>query len=247
MLKIAHITDTHISEEDQFPDGIENRDRFLRTLEDIRSQDVDLIIHTGDVCYPQGCKSIYTWLREILESTEIPYILTPGNHDNVFMMQEVFNLKDLPAKVITTGAVAMKGQSLLFLDSSSERLTMKQILWLKREIEIQDDQLFLFQHHPPCSCGVRVMDTKYPYKTPELFQKTIRDTGRSLILFCGHYHIEKEIRLGSPPLTVYVTPPTLGSLDPAAEDYVIKDHHPGWRDISIEKQKLIHTGCHYLP
>ena len=190
--------------------GIDTRQQFIKTMEDIKYHKVDFIVHTGDACYPQGSKNVYSWLKGILDKAEIPYILTPGNHDDVFMMQEVFNLRDLPAKVITTGAVAMKGQSLMFLDSSTERISMKQVIWLKREIEIEDDSLFLFQHHPPCPCGVRVMDEKYPYRTPELFQKTISETGRGLTVFCGHYHIEKEIVLNSPRSEGLCDPPHPG-------------------------------------
>jgi Icc protein len=246
MLRIAHITDTHISKEKQTLDGIDTREQFLRILKEIETREVDLIIHTGDVSFPEGSRTVYTWVKNILEETEIPYLLTPGNHDDPFMMQEIFNVQDLPAKVITTGAVAMKGQSLMFLDSSSERLTMKQLLWLKREIEIEEDQLFLFQHHPPCTCGVKVMDEKYPYKTPQLIQKNLKQTERSIILFCGHYHIEKELSLSTPDLKVFITPPTFGSIDPDSEIYHIKDQRPGWREIRIESQQLVNTSCHYL-
>jgi hypothetical protein len=148
--------------------------------------------------------------------------------------------------VITTGAVAVKGESLMFLDSSAERLNMKQVIWLKREIDVQDDQLILFQHHPPFPCEVRIMDEKYPYRSPGLFSKTILETGRSLTIFSGHYHIEKKVIMDTPDITVYIAPPTLGSLDPEAEDYIISDQRPGWREIVMDKQRVIQTQCHYL-
>jgi len=246
MLKIAHITDTHITEEHGNIDGIDSRNNILRVLDDIKASGADVLIHTGDLSFPRGNRSVYEWFKGVLDSLGIPFLMTPGNHDDPMIMQEVFNLKDLPPRVITTGAVALKGQSLMFLDSSGERLTMKQVIWLKREIAVQEDELVLFQHHPPVSCGVRVMDEKYPYKTPDLFRKTIAETGRHLILFTGHYHIEKKVELTDPSMTVYITPPSIGSLDPEADDYRIIDLRPGWREIHMKDQKVIYTNCHYL-
>jgi len=246
MLKLAHITDTHINAEHKNIDGIDSKKNLLSVLDEITAAGMDGVIHTGDICFPNGNKTLYTWFKGVMDDAGLPYLLTPGNHDDLFLMQEVFNLRDLPPQVITTGAVALKGQSLLFLDSSSERLSMKQVLWLKREIAVQDDQIILFQHHPPFPCGVRVMDEKYPYKTPDLFLKTILETGRSLTMFTGHYHLEKKIERETPPLRVYITPPTIGSLDPEAEKYIIRDKRPGWREIHIDDQNVIYTSCHYL-
>lgn len=246
MLRIAHITDSHISEVGKNLQDIDTRQKFTNVLNKIASSDYDLIIHTGDLSFPDGNESVYKWTKEKLDNMEIPYYLTPGNHDNSSLMQEIFNLKNLPPRVIVTGVIAAKGESLMFLDSSSERLTLKQSTWISREIAIQDDDLFLFMHHPPCYCGVRVMDEKYPYKTPDFFQKTIKETGRKLTMFTGHYHIEKTINPENTDMTVYITPPTLGSLDPESEDYKIIDFRPGWRDIQIENQKLISTECLYL-
>ncbi|MBF9018040.1 MULTISPECIES: metallophosphoesterase [unclassified Oceanispirochaeta] len=246
MLKIAHITDSHISEEGKMLGKIDTRQKLRDVLDEISKADYDIIIHTGDICYPGGDASVYKWVKEKLDNMEIPYYLTPGNHDNPSQMQEVFNLINLPPRVILTGVIAAKGESLMFLDSSSERLPLKQSTWLSREIGIQDDDLFLFMHHPPCHCGVKIMDEKYPYKTPDFFQKTIKETGRKLTMFSGHYHIEKTVKPENTKITVYITPPTLGSLDPEADEYIISDLRSGWREIQIEKQKLITTECHYL-
>lgn len=246
MLKIAHITDSHISEDGINIEESDPKQKFIAVLDKISISDYDIIIHTGDLSYPDGNASVYKWIKEKLDKIEIPYYLTPGNHDNSSLMQEIFNLKNLPPRVILTGVIAAKGESLMFLDSSSERLTLKQSTWVTREIEIQDDDLFLFMHHPPCLCDVKVMDKKYPYKTPDFFQKTIKASGRKLTMFTGHYHIEKTVKPENTDMTVYITPPTLGSLDPESDDYIISDFRPGWRDIQIDKQKLITTECRYL-
>ncbi len=246
MLRIAHITDTHIAREGELIKGLDSRKKFQETLWQFQPDHIDLIILTGDLAYPEGDRDIYEWIRGELERTGIHYMITPGNHDDPSLMQEVFNLKDMPPKVILTGAVAMKGESLLFLDSASERLDIKQKLWLSRELTVQGEKCVLFMHHPPCLCGVPFMDKNYPYKTAELFRKTIKDSGRDLTVFCGHYHVEKTLRTEDPEMIVHITPPTLGSLDPAAPEYRIIDTRTGWRLIEMEKQEILKTVCFYL-
>jgi Icc protein len=246
MLKLAHITDPHISEEGELANGMDSRKKFRKTLDNLKTRSLHGIILTGDLAYPEGTKALYSWIREELEKTDIPYLLTPGNHDNPVLMLETFNLKDQPAKVILTGAVAMRGESLMFLDSSSERLTMKHRLWLARELAVQPDRSIMFMHHPPCECGIPFMDDKYPYKSPDLFQAAVRESGKHLTLFCGHYHVEKTVELPESSMIVHITPPTLGCLDPFNENYVIIDPRTGWREILIEKQEILETSCFYL-
>jgi len=246
MLYIAQITDPHIAETDEPVNGQDNRGKFRQVLKALSERRPDTLILTGDLAFPHGTPEIYQWIRQELDDSGLPYLISPGNHDDPSMMQEVFNLKDQAPRVILTGAVALKGESLMFLDSSSERLTMKHALWLKRELTTQPAETILFMHHPPCPCRVRVMDEKYPYKNPDLFQQTILESGSRMTIFCGHYHIERTVEVPGLPLTVHIAPPTLGSLDPDAEDYRILDPRPGWRDIRVERQAITETGCFYL-
>ena len=133
MLRVAHITDTHIPQEGELTKELDSREKFSRTLDRLGNENIDLIIPHRDLSHPEGSRAVYEWIREQLEKTGIHYIIVPGNHDNPSLMQEVFNLKDMPPKVILTGVVVMKGESLIFLDSSSERMDMKQKLWFGRD------------------------------------------------------------------------------------------------------------------
>ncbi len=246
MLHIAHITDTHIGEEGVFAKDMDTRQKFLDTLNALKNRDLHGIILTGDLSYPDESAAVYSWIKEQLDDMELPYIITPGNHDKPSLMQEIFNLKDQAPHVILTGAVAMRGESLLFLDSSSERMPLQQQNWVTRELCTQPENNILFMHHPPCLCDVPFMDKNYPYKTPDLFQETIRKSGKNLTVFCGHYHVEKMISLDNANMKVYITPPTMGCLDPDADDFTIADSRTAWREIKIEKQTIMETKCHYL-
>ena len=245
MLHIAHITDTHIGEEGILLAEMNTRQKFLDTLEILKGKDLHGIILTGDLTYPDASEPVYSWIKEQLDDLDLPYVITPGNHDDSSLMQEIFNLKDLPPHVILTGAVAMRGESLLFLDSSSERMPLQQQNWVSRELCTQPENNILFMHHPPCFCGVPFMDNNYPYKTPDLFQETIRRSGKNMTVFCGHYHVEKVIPLSSANMKVYITPPTMGGLSPNADNFTITDSRTAWREIKIEKQTVLETMCHY--
>ena len=246
MLRVAHLTDTHIPQEGELIKELNSREKFTRTLNQLTKENLDLIILTGDLTHPEGDQEAYEWIRDQLEQTGIHYLIVPGNHDDPSMMQEIFNLKDMPPKVILTGAVAMKGESLLFLDSSSARLDIKQKLWFSRELATQPRDCLLFMHHPPCLCDVPFMDVNYPYRTSGLFLSTVKESGKNLTIFCGHYHVEKTVLLEDPAVVVHITPPTLGCLDPNSREYTLKDPRTGWRLIEIEKQKVLSTMCFYL-
>ena len=246
MLKLAHITDTHIAAAGTEVNGVDTRDAFLRVLDDISANDCDALIHTGDLSYPEGDREIYSWIKEQLDRLDLPYVVVPGNHDDGPLMQEVFNLMDRPPLAILTGATALKGETLLFMDSSSGRLALEKRNWLLREMEMQDDELILFQHHPPCSGGVPFMDKEYPYKTPDLFTGMLKELGRPLTVFCGHYHVEKSLDFKDPRMSVYITAPTMGSIDEEADGFVMGDSRPGWREILIDGQKLISTAGRFL-
>ncbi len=246
MLKLAHITDTHIAAEGTEVNGVDTRDAFLRVLDDIREQNCDALVHGGDLAYPEGDRESYSWIKEQLDALDIPYVVVPGNHDDGALMQSVFNRTDRPSLAILTGATAIRGESLMFMDSSSARLPLDKRQWLLREMQMQDDELILFQHHPPRPCGVPFMDREYPYKTPELFAGMLKELGRPLTVFCGHYHVEKDLDFKDPDLSVYITAPTMGRIDPEADAFIMKDPRPGWREIRIDGQKLIATESRFL-
>lgn len=246
MLNLTHISDTHVSELGKSVNGLNTRKKFRDILEVLKQRSPDGIILTGDLAHPQGSATVYKWMKERLDALEIPYIITPGNHDDPSLLIETFNLKNQPPHVILTGLVVMKGESLLFLESADEKLKENQSKWLLNEMKGQAQQCILFMHHPPCVCDVPFMDKNYPYKNPDFFQQTILESGRDLTVFCGHYHVEKELTLKSLPMRVYITPPTLGCLDPDSEEYCVIDPRTGWREIQIEKHKVLETNCYYL-
>ncbi|SNR79703.1 metallophosphoesterase family protein [Desulfurobacterium atlanticum] len=85
MVKVAHISDTHITYGNAF-----NRTAFDIAIEKINKSDVDLVIHTGDVT-DQGLRDEYEYAAFLFNKIEKPLIVVPGNHDVRNVGYELFD------------------------------------------------------------------------------------------------------------------------------------------------------------
>jgi len=114
-LVIAHISDFHLRL--ALPGSSEHEQRKSREMPDlvqralqraVRSRNPDVLIVSGDlldvpfslmheidsgIASPDKVKAVrddYRFVRQLLEATELPYIVVPGNHDYVPLMQDAF-------------------------------------------------------------------------------------------------------------------------------------------------------------
>ena len=74
-MKIAQLTDLHIGLEGQDTYNVDVRDNFLQILGEVVYAEPDLIVLTGDLCFDQGLKEIYVWIKDKLDNTNIPYLV----------------------------------------------------------------------------------------------------------------------------------------------------------------------------
>ncbi len=74
-MKIFQISDTHLGDESYF-----EKDALDKALEELKTGDYDLLIHSGDVTQ-DGKLEYYKEAQRFFEKIEIPYIVIPGNHD----------------------------------------------------------------------------------------------------------------------------------------------------------------------
>lgn len=239
MLKIAQITDTHIDINDTKAEKASLH--FEKVLDSVKQWKPDILVVTGDLAFPEGNKESYLYLKKHFDSLNIPCFITPGNHDDLGLMIEVFNEKGMPPVVITNGAVAQKGEILFFVDTANARIDIKQQNWLKRELEIHHNDPLIFTHYPPIPRGNSHMDKKYPFKTESLFKSCLPNNKTSRI-FCGHYHREETIN--EKGIKVYLTPAASFYLA-NEEEFRLEEEKFGWRFIEINNKK-INTETIYL-
>ncbi|TIQ52180.1 MAG: phosphodiesterase, partial [Mesorhizobium sp.] len=83
MLKIIHVSDTHIAPAGQLVVGLDPHERLRQVVHAINTNhgDAALCVITGDLT-DRGDEASYRVFRDIVSELKIPYRLLLGNHDN---------------------------------------------------------------------------------------------------------------------------------------------------------------------
>lgn len=238
-MKIIQITDLHIDDEGEYPFDIDTRKNLLRMLTYIKKQKPDHLVISGDLCYRDPKPKIKQWIKEVVDFSELPYSVIAGNHDDSAMLAEVFQIKHLVNEGELYFAKKIGKETVLFLDSARGQLSKKQSNWLKRQLKNVDNDVLIFMHHPPVKAGVPFMDQRYPLQYIEPLQQIFFSHPANVHVCCGHYHVEKTIRLKN--LTVQITPSCFFQLDQNSVDFKVDHHRMGYREIDIEGDQLRST------
>ena len=236
-LKIIQLSDTHIFV-DNSKDSEESRIRsnFKRVLKAIEEKNIDLIVLTGDLAKNNGEIESYYWLKEQLESIALPYIITPGNHDVIDNLNNVFQLDSFLLNSKVCFRERIEEQSLYFLDSSTYIVDDFQLDWLQDECLKEDRNVILFMHHPPVRGGCTFMDKKYPLKNMTEVWEVIRSVPQITNIFCGHYHTDKTLLVDDK--LVHFSPSTQYQISRDDPGYKIIDYRPGYRLIELSGKKV---------
>jgi 3',5'-cyclic-AMP phosphodiesterase len=67
-MKFIQITDLHIDQSGECPFNIDVRKNFFDVLDAIITEEPDHLIITGDLCYRDGDKKIYKWIKTQLDA-----------------------------------------------------------------------------------------------------------------------------------------------------------------------------------
>ncbi|MCF7790476.1 MAG: metallophosphoesterase [Victivallales bacterium] len=245
MFTIAQITDSHILPSGELLRGIDARKRFKKTIAEINKYKPDILTVTGDIAGITGTEEIYNWVNSVIKDTVTKYrFFIPGNHDNTLLMKENLVL-DLP---LNDGELYYSFDTeyykLVFLDSSTQYLSMQQLDWLCEINRTSEKNIMLFVHHPLDYCGCRFMDRKYPLKNIPEVKKYILSCNKIKYIFTGHYHTEKKIKIGG--AVHYITPSTVFQIYQKPYNCVMDKTNFGWRIIEIKDSNNIKTKVNYL-
>lgn len=172
-VRFAVLTDTHVSAAEIVYDTVVTQDtatlrdtmmlvprevagEALQALaicaEDIRSQQVDFILHTGDMT-ENGDSLALVSVRKLLDATEIPYYVTSGNHETTWSRSA---LQDLKA-VFDSVRFALNTNGMLFLGMNSGpimrmsegHISPADTLWARQWLDSLGQQpTFLLTHYP---------------------------------------------------------------------------------------------------
>ena len=125
----------------------------------------DIVIATGDLT-ERGSPYEYRRLRSLLSGLEIPYLLTPGNHDDREALRRAFRdhryLETCDSHA--SFAVNVWPLRIVALDSTDPRyiggyVDEERLLWLDDELSSHANvPTILAMHHPPFRTGIGPMD-----------------------------------------------------------------------------------------
>lgn len=234
-MNIILITDLHIGQEGEDTHGVDVRQNFLNILKTIKKEDADYLIVAGDLCYLDGDKSVYQWIKKHLDNLDIPYDVLVGNHDKGEDIAEVFNYEESFKNGNLYYKRQIKDWQALFLDTSVGSLSKDQQDWLNKELQEADEPSIIFMHHPPIIAGVEYMDTNHALENRTEVQTILRSSKYPIPVFTGHYHVEKTICLGK--ITVQITPSCYVQIDQINPTFKADHHQIAYRKIELEEDR----------
>lgn len=197
MLKIIHVSDTHIGPVGQLVVGLDPLERLRQVVQTINGShdDAALCVITGDLT-DRGDEDSYRAFADIVRELKIPYRLLLGNHDNRESFRRVFPDVPVDADGFVQSMDDFGDIRLIFLDSLHDnhaglgQLCNSRVEWLERvlqEAAATGRRSVIFIHHPPFSVGVRMFDQML-LENPAPFLNKIA-ANKPLHLAFGHLHL----------------------------------------------------------
>lgn len=233
-MKIIQLTDLHLGREGENTRGIDVRANFLKALDLVESYQPDCLVISGDICFRAPELPIYEWMAEKMEKISIPWEIIPGNHDDISMMRQVFDIeKDIKQDGLYFSRT-IGGEKMIFLDSGPATMGPPQLEWLRDQLSENQRDLIIFVHHPPILSGVPYMDSQHAFKSREELSEILTNHQHNLTIFTGHYHVEKTIRVKN--LEINITPSTYFQISQHSVEFAVDHKRPGFR--VIEKNGL---------
>lgn len=225
MTTIAFLTDIHLDEVDMNSHGVDPYHNWEKTLADVAERKVDHVIIGGDI----GCSSAYPYFFDSLQKLGIPYHAIIGNHD---CYVDVIGHYHEPLKGDHEQlyySFDQDGTRYIFLDSSPGLISAEQLSWLGKQLDTPH-RIMLCVHHPVLLVNTPV-DHLYPLQDRKELQGVLDNSGKAIIILCGHYHMPHEQTKGS--LEQYITPAVSYRIKEQAAEIQISSDRFGYRLITL--------------
>ena len=155
-MRFIHITDMHITADNQPLYGLSPRDRLQGAIDCINQDftDIAFVMMTGDLVN-RGTVPEYLALRDILGTINAPHYLLLGNHDRRGAFREVFPDTPIDQHGFIQFTFAIEDNRFIVMDSLDEGKTdgllcQKRLDWLSVQLAAAaGHDTYLFLHHPP--------------------------------------------------------------------------------------------------
>ncbi len=237
MLRIAHLSDTHVTEPSERLCGLHTPTLLRRALEAVARGEaggpVDAIVITGDLTH-RGEPAAYDELRRCLEGVTVPVYLGIGNHDRRAAFRAAFGAETRYAEGdFVQYVVDFPEHRLVMLDTvidgAPEGLLCEARLdWLDRALAARADApTLVFLHHPPFRSHIPPLDA-IGLDGIEGLARVIARHPQVASLHAGHVHRTMSGRLASRPAVAVPSTCHQTALDLAAPELVVAYEPPGF-------------------
>lgn len=238
-MRIVQITDLHVGHEGQDTQGVDVRANFLKVRDAVQSLNPDHLVISGDLCFTNGEKPVYNWIKPHLDDLKIPYDIISGNHDDSVILAQAFGLEGLLNNKELYFHKRLGNKEVLFMDTSIGVVSEVQLTWLKDKLDNLNQDVVIFMHHPPLFAGVPFMDINHSLRNKEAVQEILFDYKHCITIFTGHYHVEKTICKKN--VVVHITPSCFFQIDQYSESFKVDHHRIGLREIFYEDGTIMST------
>lgn len=207
-VRFAVLTDTHVSAPEIVYDTIVTQDTatlrdttiivprevqgealqgLARCMEDIRSQQVDFILHTGDMT-ENGDSLALVSVRKLLDATEIPYYVTSGNHETTWSRSALQDLKAVFDSVRyvqnISGMLFLGMNSGPIMRMSEGHISPADTLWARQWLDSLGQQPTFVMTHYPLQNG----DVDNWYDLTNILREY-----NTQVIIGGHHHENKHL------------------------------------------------------
>jgi Icc protein len=228
LTRIAHITDSHLDEELPTKIGVKTRRHLEIVLDDIKKENINQIIFTGDIGEGKGV----SYFLEQLKSFSLS--ITLGNHDAFSEISEYYTTGIHVESQKLYSSIEKDNLKYIFLDSSADIVDEEQLHWLQKEL-ISSKSILIFIHHPVIGLQLKV-DEIGGLKNRDKLLHILENCKKDVTLFCGHYHMESEILYKN--IKQYITPAVSFQIEKLKNKIELNTESFGYRIIEIKNNNI---------
>ncbi|OGI19943.1 MAG: hypothetical protein A3B68_00140 [Candidatus Melainabacteria bacterium RIFCSPHIGHO2_02_FULL_34_12] len=238
---IIQISDTHLfGDKNRKINGSNSYENLKLVLNHIAAlnERPELIIVTGDLS--QDCTfESYQFLSNLLDKTGIKYYFLPGNHDDVDILNKVFDFQWI--KNEADYSIEFKNYLFYIIDTSLYpndygELSGAQLLKFEKYLnENKNKQTIVFMHHHPILIESPWLDAMM-LKQADKFNSIIKNHPQIKAVLFGHIHQVVEQKING---TYYASAPaTCYQALAKTKMFTVEKHTPGYRIIEINGDKF---------
>jgi 3',5'-cyclic-AMP phosphodiesterase len=207
--------------------------------------DADLFLFTGDLAQ-DPCHSSYHRILSQLEKAPTSCVCLPGNHDDISLMEELLNQKNISCNK----QILLKNWQIICLNSQktgeeSGYISAPELAFVAEHLQQYPDHHALIAVHHHCTpTGSPWMD-KMQIENSREFLELLANFPQVKAITTGHIH--QDLTHKQNCMQIFGSPSTCFQFKPHSPDFALDDIPPGYRTFKLYADGKIETKIIRLP